>query len=817
MSTRKPNSPRKTPQRSSAGSRIGRFLFQSVIFGIGLGLCGLLLGTLAVALTWPNLPDLKAMTDYRPRVPLRVYTADKVLLAEYGEERRNVLRFNEIPDVMKQALLAAEDDNFYNHGGVDWSGVGRAVIANVVSGAKSQGASTITMQVARNFYLSSEKSFIRKFYELMLTYKIEQNLSKEQILELYLNQIYLGHRSYGFAAASRTYYGKPLSEVTVAEAALLAGIPKAPSRFNPRANMKRAVARQHYVLDRMQMLGYITPEQHQQAIAQKIVLRDVTVETPETNIARHGQYVAELARQLMYNVYKDNVYGRGLSVYTTIRSEDQEAAYQAVREGIMSYTRRKPYPGPAAQVDLPQGIENDTERFDLALEEIRNKYRDSDDLVTAVVLSASATEVVAARTPEQIYELSGKSLGYVKRALVKTGPVERRIQRGSVIYLQKVDNIWTIINMPSVEGAFVSLNPANGAIESMIGGFDFNRGDFNRVTQAWRQPGSTFKPFVYAAGLERGITPGTNISDQPFHLSAAQTRSKPWSPKNYGNSYTYSQTMRQGLYKSKNMVSIRILQTVGPEFASEFISRFGFDPARQPPKSAYLTMALGAGSVTPLQMASAYSVFANGGYRVNPFIIDSVVDISTGRVIMKAQPAKAGDEANRVLDPRTAYVMNELLRGVAKSGTAARTQATLKRNDIAGKTGTTNQSFDAWFAGFTPKLVGISWLGFDQPKSLGDRETGGGAAMPIWLNYMQTALKKVPVTAPGPMPEGLTKVGDNYYFSEFPLGKALANIGVSGSGTRDPNAAKPAGSQSGDAIGKALESFNPMGGPPIRF
>ena len=780
-----------------------------------MGLCGLLLITLAVALTWPNLPDLRAMTDYRPRVPLRVYTADKILLAEYGEERRNVLRFNEIPDVMKQAVLAAEDDNFYRHGGVDWSGVGRAVLANLVSGAKAQGASTITMQVARNFYLSSEKSFIRKFYELMLTYKIEKNLSKDQILELYLNQIYLGHRAYGFAAASRTYYGKPLSEVSIAEAAVLAGIPKAPSRFNPRANLKRAITRQHYVLDRMEKLGYITPEQHQEALAQKIVLRDNSEETPETTFARHGQYVAELARQLMYNVYKDNVYGRGLSVYTTVRSKDQEQAYHAVRDSIMSYTRRKPYPGPAAQLDLPDGVENNPEKFEQTLDDIRSRYKDSDDLVTAVVLSSSPTKVVAARTPEQIFELSGKSLGYVKRALVKTGPESRRIQRGSVIYLQKVENTWTIINMPSVEGAFISLNPQDGAIESMIGGFDFNRGDFNRVTQAWRQPGSTFKPFVYAAGLERGITPGTNISDQPFYMSAAQTRNKPWSPKNYGNSYTYSQTMRQGLYKSKNMVSIRILQTVGPEFASEFISRFGFDPARQPPKSAYLTMALGAGSVTPLQMASAYSVFANGGYRINPYIIDSVVDMATGRVIMKAQPAKAGDEANRVLDPRTAYVMNDLLRGVAKSGTAARTQATLKRNDIGGKTGTTNQSFDAWFAGFTPKLVGIAWLGFDQPKSLGDRETGGGAAMPIWLSYMEGALKNVPVTAPGPIPSGLTKVGDNYYYSEFPQGKALANIGVSGSG--QPGAAKPSGSSSGDAIGKALESFNPMGGPPIRF
>ncbi|NLY65766.1 MAG: PBP1A family penicillin-binding protein [Alcaligenaceae bacterium] len=807
-------------EKSSSGSWLGRFIMKSIVFCAGIGLCGALLAAMAIGLTWPNLPDLNAMTDYRPRIPLRIYSEDKVLLAEYGEERRNVLRFNEIPDSMKLAVLAAEDDNFYNHNGVDWSGVGRAVLANLTSGAKSQGASTITMQVARNFYLSSEKSFIRKFYELLLTYKIEDRLSKDQILELYLNQIYLGHRAYGFSAAARTYFGIPLSQISIAQSAMLAGIPKAPSRFNPKANLKRATERQHYILGRMLKLGYINQQQHDAAINEKMVIKSRDPESPDTQFARHGQYVAELARQLMYNIYQDNVYGRGLNVYTTVHSKDQQQAYHAVRDGILNYTRRKPYPGPVDQLELPAGIEQDTEKMADFLDSVKNKYPDSDDMLIHLVLSASPNKVVAIREAGQAIELTGTELNNAKRALVAKPSSKRHIQRGSVIYLQKVKGEWTIINMPEVEGVFVAMNPETGAIEAMIGGFDFNRGDFNRATQAWRQPGSIFKPFVYAAGLERGLTPETNISDQPFYLSAAKTGSKPWTPKNYGNSYTYSLTMRQALYKSKNMVSIRILEAVGPDFAMEFISRFGFNPARHPPKGAYLTMALGAGSVTPLQMASAFSVFANGGYRVNPYIIDHVTD-PEGRVLMKAQPAKAGDEANRVLDPRTAYVMDDMLRGVARNGTAAKAQALLKRSDIGGKTGTTNQSFDAWFAGYTPKLVGVSWLGFDQPRSLGDRETGGGAAMPIWLDYMSKALPSVPVVKQGPLPAGLAKVGNNFFYSEFPQGQAIANLGVGGSGYApgtEAGSAKPAtGSGSGDAIGKLIESFNPLGGPPIRF
>ncbi|MDY0271145.1 MAG: PBP1A family penicillin-binding protein [Advenella sp.] len=814
----KTTAPKK--EKSSSGSWLGRFIMKSIVFCAGIGLCGALLVAMAIGLTWPNLPDLQAMTDYRPRIPLRIYSEDKVLLAEYGEERRNVMRFNEIPDAMKLAVIAAEDDNFYHHNGVDWSGVGRAVLANITSGAKAQGASTITMQVARNFYLSSEKSFIRKFYELLLTYKIEDTLTKDQILELYLNQIYLGHRAYGFSAAARTYFGIPLSQISIAQAAILAGVPKAPSRFNPKTNLKRAIERQHYVLGRMLKLNYISQAQYDAAMNEKIQVKSRDNSTPENQFALHGQYVSELARQLMYNIYKDNVYGRGLNVYTTVNSKDQEVAYQAVRDGILTYTRRKPYPGPAAQLELPAGLEQNQEKMEDFLEKVRNDYPDSNNLHTYLVLSASPTKVVAIRDTGHPVELTGASLNNAKRALVAKPSSKRHIMRGSVIYLQKVKDNWTIINMPEVEGAFVALDPTDGAIKAMIGGFDFNRGDFNRVTQAWRQPGSTFKPFIYAAGLERGLTPETNISDQPFYLSAAKTGSKPWTPKNYGNSYTHSQTLRQGLYKSKNMISIRILEAVGPDFGMAFINRFGFDPARHPPKGAYLTMALGAGSVTPLQMASAYAVFANGGYRVNPYIIDYVTD-PNGTVLMKSQPIKAGNEANRAIDPRTAYIMDDLLRGVARNGTAARTQATLKRPDIGGKTGTTNQSFDAWFAGYTPKMVGIAWLGFDQPRSLGDRETGGGAAMPIWLDYMAKVLPSIPVTKQGPLPNGLTKAGNNFYYSEFPTGQAITNLGVGGSGyvpgAEEAGAAKPAAQGSGDAIGKLIESFNPLGGPPIRF
>ncbi|WP_454673594.1 penicillin-binding protein 1A [Achromobacter pestifer] len=774
-----------TPQQSSAtpGGKSGlpwkRILVKAGIAVAGAGVCGAVLLGLALALAWPSLPDLHAMTDYRPRVPLRIYTADKVLIGEYGEEHRNVLRFDEIPPVMRQAVLAAEDDRFYSHGGVDWMGVARAVLTNLVKGSKSQGGSTITMQVARNFYLSSEKTYSRKFYELLLTFKIESELTKDQILELYMNQIYLGHRAYGFAAASRTYFGKPLSEVTPAEAAMLAGVPKAPSRFNPITNFPRAEIRQHYVLGRMKTLGYLTPEQADEALKQHLTIRGADG-TSARGFAVHGDYPAELARQLMYGVFQEDTYSKGIDVYTTIDSKAQDAAYRAVRDGVLDYTRRAVYPGPEDQIDLPDNVESDAQALDEILDGVQDKTPDSEDLLAAVVLSASPTEVKLARSAREIITITDKkALAVVARALNPKASDSQRISRGSVVYIHKTgdkdSDSWEIINMPALQAALVSVAPQDGAIRAMIGGFDYNRGTFNRVTQAWRQPGSNIKPFVYAAALERGFTPATQISDQPFMLTAAQTGSKDWQPKNDGNKYEPMLTLRQGLYRSKNMVSIRILQAISPQYAQDYLTRFGFDKSRWP---AVLPLALGAGGATPLQVVNGYSVFANGGYRVTPYLVDHVTDRS-GKVLMQAQPVKAGDEAARAIDPRTAWVMDDILRGVATSGTAARAHQVLKRNDVGGKTGTTNEAVDVWFSGFTPALATTVWMGFDQPKSLGTNEFGSGLALSTWLDYMQPVLKGVPDAKQAPRPDGLLVENGEYYFSEFPPGQAVASLDLS--------------------------------------
>ena len=770
------------------GSFLVRFLLKLTILSAGLALSGALLLGMALALAWPNLPDLNAMTDYRPRVPLRVFTSDKVLIGEFGEERRNVLRFDEIPDVMKSAVLSAEDDRFYQHGGIDWIGVVRAGLTNLIAMQKSQGASTITMQVARNFYLSSEKTWSRKFYELLLTFKIEASLSKDQILELYLNQIYLGHRAYGFAAASRVYLGKELSEITAADAALLAGIPKAPSRFNPIANKPRAVLRQRYVLGRMHSLGYLTDAEYKAALAQPVVIKP-SQGTPAGGYAVHGEYAAELARQLMISIYPDNVYTRGLNVYTTIHSKDQEWAYDSLREGVLDYTRRAPYPGPEAQLTLPADLEKDPAKLDEFLDGVFDKHPDRTDLLTGVVLSVKPGEVRVARSSTEIIVINDKkALGIISRALNPKAPAAQRMQRGSVVYLHKTPAYWEILNLPTVQAAFVAMLPQDGSLRAMVGGFDFYHGNFNRVTQAWRQPGSAFKPFIYAASLERGLTPGTMISDQPFELSAEQTGSgKAWAPKNYGGEYGEMMSMREAIARSKNMVSIRILQSIGPQYAQDYVARFGFDKAKHP---AVLPMALGSGAVTPMQLAAGFSVFANGGYRVTPYLIDHVTD-ANGQVLMRAKPVVAGDSAARAIDARTAYVMDDMLRGVATSGTAARSRQVLKRGDLAGKTGTTNDSVDAWFAGYTPQIVGVAWLGFDQPKSLGSRETGGGASLPIWLGYMQNALKDFPEQKRGPPPEGLIVEGGNMYFKEFPPKEAVKSLG-------DPKA---------DSLGDLLDSL----------
>ena len=761
---------------ATASPWLARFFIKLFVLGAALAASAALLGAIALSIAWPNLPDLTAMTDYRPRVPLRVYTADKVLIGEFGEERRNVLRFNEFPDVLKSAVLAAEDDGFYQHGGIDWLGVVRAGLANVIAMSKTQGASTITMQVARNFYLSSEKTYSRKFYELLLTYKIESSLTKDQILELYLNQIYLGRRSYGFAAAARTYFGKEVSELDAAEAAMLAGIPKAPSRFNPVTNFERATTRQRYVLGRMHTLGYLTDAEYEKALKEKIVLNPGKG-TPAGGYAVHGEYVSELARQLMFSLYGDEVYSRGLNVYTTIRSDDQEWAWRSLRDGVLQYTRRAKYPGPIAQLDLPAGLEKNPEKFDAYIDNVLEQYPDGAGFQTAVVLSADPKSVTLARSSNEIITINDKkTLAIVGRSLTPKASKDMLMRRGSVVTINKrEDGSWEILNLPEVEGAMVAMTPQDGAIMAMVGGFDFYSGKFNRVTQAWRQPGSSFKPFIYAAALERGMTPTTLVSDQPFVLTAEQTGSgEAWEPKNYGRQYDDELTIRQALAKSRNMVSIRILQAISPQYVQDYITRFGFQKEKHPP---FLPMALGAGSATPLQMAAAFSVFANGGYRVTPFLIDHVTD-AENNVLMRARPTVAGDAAARVLDPRTAYVMNDMLRGVAQYGTAAKAGRELKRKDLAGKTGTTNESVDAWFAGFTPRLVGVAWMGFDQPKSLGDRETGGGAALPIWMGYMKKALERYPEEKTPPPPSGLMVDGEAMFFAEYPPDQAISRVGL---------------------------------------
>ena len=700
---------------------------------------------LAVMLAYPTLPSLEALTDYRPKIPLRVYSAEGVLLGEFGEERRALVKISEVPEVMKKAILAAEDDRFYQHGGVDYMGVLRAAISNFTSGGAKQGASTITMQVARNFFLSKEKTMTRKFNEMLLAFKIEHNLSKDEILQLYLNQIYLGQRAYGFAAASQVYFGKPLGQVTVAEAAMLAGLPKAPSAYNPVVNPKRAKLRQLYVLRRMHELHFIDDMQLQLAQQQPIVAKRGNQE-----FAVKSDYIAEMVRQAVYEKYQEDTYTQGFKVYTTIRQQEQLAAYQAVRNGVLEYDRRHGYRGPEGFVDLKKGSGEEY------LEEALQDAADNDDLIPAVVLEASPKLVRAYCRGGEIAEVSGDALRFAQRALGNKVALNQRINPGSIIRLQKdAKGIWQISQLPQVESAFVSADPRDGAIHALVGGFNFNRNQFNRITQAWRQPGSSLKPFIYSAALEKGFTPATVINDAPLMFDAEQTGSEPWQPKNYDNEFAGPMRMRQGLTKSKNMVSIRILQSITPQYAQDYLTKFGFDADKHPP---YLTMALGAGSVTPLQMLAGYSVFANGGFRVTPYFIQRIED-AQGKVLSQAQPAIAGENADQVIDMRNAYTMISMMQDVVRHGTATRAMQ-LGRQDLAGKTGTTSDSVDAWFCGFQPTLVGISWMGFDQPRSLGDKETGGGAALPIWMGYMEKALKDVP-QAEYAMPDNMVAVRIN--------------------------------------------------------
>jgi penicillin-binding protein 1A len=735
-----------------------------------LGIGGVVLGGIAalallivfaLSMAYPNLPELDAITSYRPKMPLRVFSADNMLIAEFGEERRNVVRFADIPELMKKAVLAIEDDRFYEHGGVDYLGIARAAVHNLTGGPK-QGASTITQQVARNFFLSSEQTFKRKIYEVLLAWKIEQNLSKDQILEIYMNQIYLGQRSYGFSSAAQIYFGKSLKEITVAEAAMLAGLPKAPSAYNPVANPKRAAVRQQYILQRMKHLGYITEAQYETAKVEQLHIK-----TDSAEFGIHAEYVAEMARQLVYEQYKEETYTRGLNVYTTITKSDQDAAYLALRKGVMDYEKRHGYRGPEAIIEIPEN----KDEAESAIETKLAEHHDSDDLVVAMVLSANPKLVKAVLSSGEEIQISGPGLSFAASGLLATSPANKRIQRGAVIRVILEGSNWTITQMPEVQSAFVAASTTDGAIKALVGGFDYNINKFNHVTQAWRQPGSSFKPFIYSSSLEKGLSPSTIINDAPISFDAGQTGGQAWEPKNYDGKYEGPMTMRKGLTKSKNMISIRILHKVGAKYGQEYTSRFGFLPEKNPP---YLTLALGAGAVTPLQMAGAYAVFANGGYKISPYLISKITD-TNGNILSQAIPDKAGDEANRVIDERNAFLMDSMMKDVVRFGTATKALV-LKRPDIAGKTGTTNDSIDAWFAGYQSKLVGIAWMGFDQPKNLGNKETGGGLALPIWIGYMQKALKEIPIEERA-VPNGIIQAEGDFFYAENPPGSAIRNLG----------------------------------------
>ena len=722
---------------------------------------------LVVALASPRLPEVKALADYRPKVPLRVMTADGVLIGEFGEERRSVIRAEQAPGVLVNAILAAEDERFFEHVGIDPWGILRSATTNLLTASKAQGASTITMQVARNFYLSTEKTFTRKLFEVLLAIEIERKLSKNQILELYLNQIFLGRRAYGFAAASQIYFNKPVQRVSLAEAAMLAGLPKAPSAFNPVVNPRRAKVRQEYVLGRMLKLGMITEAEFRRAI-----LENLKVMGRADDYAVNAAYLAEMVRIQIYNQFREEAYNRGLTVFTTVRSYEQRAAYDALRSGLLNFDRKLGWRGPEARIVLPP----DAEARQDAVDDVINDKPDSDRLFTAVVTEVAKDKVVVSRSQGRQFNITGNGLQFARKGLETDAPQNLRLRPGAVVRIGLMDSgEWEITQLPEVEGAFVALQADTGAVRALVGGFDFRRSEFNNVTQAYRQPGSTLKPFVYGAALEKGFSPATLINDAPVSFDPGETGGEPWEPKNYDDKYEGVLTMRQALAKSKNMVSIRILNRIGPRFGQSYLSRFGFEAERNPP---YLTLALGAGGVTPMQMATGYAAIANGGFRVTPYFIDRVIDES-GNLLSQTEPARAEREAPRIIEPQDVFILNSMLQDVIRVGTG-RKALSLGRADLAGKTGTTNNAQDAWFAGYQRNMAALAWVGYDQPRSLGERETGGGLALPIWIDFMQEALKKVPVSTPE-MPASVLRINGEFYTASSAPG-----VGVSSLGLEDP-------------------------------
>ena len=745
------------------------------------GVCGagaaISLGLVIFSVAYYQLPAIDALTQYRPKVPLRVYTADGDLIGEFGEERRDYVPFEEIPRHVKLAILAAEDNGFYEHSGIEFMGIARAAISNIITGRRGQGGSTITMQVARNFFLSSERSYTRKLYEVAMAFKIEQNLSKDKIFEVYANQIFLGHRSYGFGSAAKTYFGKDLRDLSISEAAVLAGLPVAPSAYNPMVNMRRATMRRNYVLGRMFNLGYIDEITYASAIAQPIKVRQTTAEQQKTQLQTqelHAGYVAEMVRMLLVPYFKDTLYNQGLNVYTTIRSFDQKVASSTVRQNMIDYDRRYGYRGVEGHVDISQ-----EETREANIRQALAKVVSSANLLPGVVTQLTPQTMSVQLYSGETVKIAAKDFAFAKRYIAQNGKElqgrykAKELRVGAIVRVtQDAKGKWSLGQIPVVESAFVSANFNTGAIYSLVGGFDFKLNQFNHVTQAWRQPGSSFKPFIYSAALDKGFTPATIINDAPLSIDPRLTGGKLWEPRNDDRRYDGPMTLATALARSKNLVSIRIVQAIDPFYAQQFISKFGFNPKNHP---ALLTMALGVGSVTPLEMVTGYSVFANGGYLVQPYLIEKVTD-AEGNVLMQSHNAKVGDGAPRTLDARNAYVMNSLLHDVATRGTGRRAGNALKRADIGAKTGTTNDALDAWFAGYAGEIAAVGWMGYDQPKSLGANAYGAGLVLPVWVNYMKAVLKDAPEYY-RPQPADVVKI-DGMPFYADQMGDTVQTLGL---------------------------------------
>ena len=736
----------------------------------------------------PKLPSAEILRDVHLQVPLRVYTRDHKLLAEFGEKRRTPLRLDEVPERLVQAFLAGEDNRYFEHPGVDWQGLTRAVLYLVRTGEKGPGGSTITMQVARNFFLTREKTYIRKLNEILLALKIEREFTKDEILELYVNKIFLGQRAYGVGAAAQVYYGVPVAELTLPQLAMIAGLPKAPSRFNPVASPEQAVVRRNYVLRRMLDLGYIVQDEHDAArdapVTAKVHGLAVEVEAP---------YVAEMVRARMEEMYGGDVYTAGYKVYTTLDGRLQSAADAALRQALLEYDARHGYRG--SERHVASGEEADPPQ------DVLEDIPDVGGLVPAVVTSVDERTAAAWARNAGPVEIGFERMEWARpyidenRRGGKPKGAGAVLKAGDVIRVRRTGDEWSFAQVPKVEGALVSLDPDDGSIVALTGGFDFNRSKFNRATQAERQPGSSFKPFIYSAALEYGYTPASIINDAPVVFEDPSLKSA-WRPENYGGEFFGPTTLRTALYKSRNLVSIRLLREIGIDFALEHIARFGIDVASLP---RGLSLALGSGGLTPLELATGYCVLANGGYAVEPYFIQRVLD-GDNALVFAADPLVVcrdcdGEEATtapasmatadgggagsaapsaesvagsatelpgsvrrapRVLEARNAWLMYSLMRDVIRRGTGRKARV-LERDDIAGKTGTTNDQYDAWFSGFSPGLVATAWIGFDEFRPLGQRETGARAALPMWIAYMKEALDGVRQREIQP-PEGIVTV-----------------------------------------------------------